>query len=418
MVCPLPQLDTHLLNTLPWYTACLTEVGLGSTDYLSVQNRQTKTVGAISCCYSLRNSADDPQQLMGYTTLCAKALNRNQTAMSELMRDTFQQARFDESERLQELITHIRTHKEQSITQNGHLLAMQVASSPCNPVSRLIHAFDGLGGLQSIKQLEQQIKEDNGRTLQNNLEQLHQQLHSAEKQWLAISEKEQMTHYLDTLSTAWQDQLQQAPQESRYRPETTTYQPITQAWITNSQVHFCARAYPSVALSHPDAAPLSVLGGVLRNGYLHRTVREQGGAYGGGATQDSRGGTFRFYSYRDPRMTETFNDFDNAIDWLINSDIDPQSIEESILGVISSLDKPNTPAGMAKKEFHAQFNGRSQKQRTAFRQGVIQVTPDDLKRVTETYLSPEKASTAVVTGIHGQEEAEKLGMEIIKGTAD
>ena len=67
---------------------------------------------------------------------------------------------------------------------------------------------------------------------------------------------------------------------------------------------------PTVPSSHADAAALTVLGGVLRNGYLHRTIREQGGAYGGGASQDNQAGAFRFFSYRDPRIEGTLTDFD------------------------------------------------------------------------------------------------------------
>ena len=36
-------------------------------------------------------------------------------------------------------------------------------------------------------------------------------------------------------------------------------------------------------------------------------------------------------------------------------------------------------------------------QRRAFRQGVLQVTLDDLKRVGATYLDPERASIAVIS---------------------
>ena len=54
---------------------------------------------------------------------------------------------------------------------------------------------------------------------------------------------------------------------------------------------------------------LMILGGFLRNGFLHRAIREQGGAYGGGAGYDSNACAFRFFSYRDPRLAETFADF-------------------------------------------------------------------------------------------------------------
>ena len=65
---------------------------------------------------------------------------------------------------------------------------------------------------------------------------------------------------------------------------------------------------------HVDAAALTFRG-YLRNGFLHRTIREQGGAHGGGASQDCHTGAFRFFSYRDPRIEGTLNDFDQSIQW-------------------------------------------------------------------------------------------------------
>ena len=83
-----------------------------------------------------------------------------------------------------------------------------------------------------------------------------------------------------------------------------------------------------------------------RNGYLHRAIREQGGAYGAGASQDSQS-AFRFFSYRDPRISDTLDDFDRSIDWLLDNPLGDEKIEEAILGVIGSLDKPGSPAGEA-----------------------------------------------------------------------
>ncbi len=51
-----------------------------------------------------------------------------------------------------------------------------------------------------------------------------------------------------------------------------------------------------------------ILAAYLRNGFLHSAIREKGGAYGGGASYDGNACSFRFYSYRDPRLAETFND--------------------------------------------------------------------------------------------------------------
>jgi Zn-dependent M16 (insulinase) family peptidase len=414
VVMPLPALEQSLLTALPWYTLCLTEVGIGQENYLAAQQRQSQIVGSISSYYSLRNHIDDPQKLFAYTTLSAKALNRNQKAMSELMLDTLSQARFDEKDRLQELITQARIGREQSITGSGHVFAMQIASAGINPTAKLVHELMGLGALHSIKELEQDLTQGNHAALQQKLEAIHQQLMNSQKQWLAVCESESMNGFIDTIEKIWHPTLEQAPVDSSFDPKPLSYKPVKQAWVGNSQVHFCAKAFPTVSMNHADAAPLSVLGGVLRNGFLHRAIREQGGAYGGGASQDSGSGSFRFYSYRDPRLGATLEDFDQSIQWLFDKPISDQNIEESILGIISSLDKPGSPAGEAKQEFHSQLTGRTKEIRERYRERIIQVTAEDLRRVAETYLKPEKASIAVVTGNHGEDEAKTLGLDIIK----
>ncbi|MDS4059624.1 MAG: insulinase family protein, partial [Candidatus Contendobacter sp.] len=165
----------------------------------------------------------------------------------------------------------------------------------------------------------------------------------------------------------------------------------------NTQVNFCAKAYPTVAPNHPDAPALHVLGDFLRNGYLHRTIREQGGAYGGGAGYHPDSGAFRFYSYRDPRLADTLADFDRALDWLQTDNHPARALEEAILGVVGAIDKPGSPAGEAISAFFGALFDRTPEQRRAYRQRVLQVTLADLQRVAATWLQPEQSRCAVLS---------------------
>jgi len=160
----------------------------------------------------------------------------------------------------------------------------------------------------------------------------------------------------------------------------------------------------------------------MRNGYLHRAIREQGGAYGGGASQDSNIAAFRFYSYRDPRLEGTLDDFSAAVEWTLSFEHDDASLEQAILGVIGGLDRPSSPAGEAKQHFHNSLFGRSHEQRKRFRQRVLEVSIDDLRRVTQTYLKPDLASTAVITNQVNADEnsalVDAMGLEIIQLSAE
>lgn len=179
-----------------------------------------------------------------------------------------------------------------------------------------------------------------------------------------------------------------------YQPQLSS---VNHCWTASTQVSFCAKAFPTVAGSHPDSAPLTLLGGILRNGFLHRAIREQGGAYGAGASQDSQSGAFRFFSYRDPRIEGTLEDFDASIKWVLEQPIGSDKIEEAILGVIGNMDKPSSPAGEAIQAFYSELNGRSKDTQTEFRQRILKVNESDLKRVAEQYLNPKKAQTAIIT---------------------
>lgn len=404
LVVELPELTDELLALLPYYANSLTELGIGDMDYLDVQSLQASTCGAINAFTTMRGAIDDEQAISSYLVLSSKALTRNHKDQAELMKNTFFNVRFDELPRLQELLSQQRARREQSVTSNGHSLAMGAASSGMSPIARLSHELSGLAGIKASKSLDKALEQEQElQQYAQQLQALHQLILSSPARYLLIAEADRLDECQQQLNSLWQD----CPPGTAHKLAPDPVRDVQkQLWITNTQVNFCARAYPTVTSQHPDSAPLTVLGGFLRNGFLHRSIREQGGAYGGGASQDSNIAAFRFYSYRDPRLLETLGDFDQSINWLLETDHKPEQLEQAILGVISSLDKPGSPAGEAKQAFHNELFGRNIEQRRDFRQRILQVSLDDLKRVGAQYLQAELASTAIITS---QSIFEELG---------
>ena len=71
-------------------------------------------------------------------------------------------------------------------------------------------------------------------------------------------------------------------------------------------------------------------------------------------------------------------------------------IEESILGIISSIDAPSSPAGEARQAFHNNLFGRTGDHRRKMRERILNVSVDDVKKVAGIYLQNDSAR-AVVT---------------------
>ena len=65
--------------------------------------------------------------------------------------------------------------------------------------------------------------------------------------------------------------------------------------------------------------------------------------------------------------------------------------------MVSRIDKPGSPAGNARSTFQANLFGRDAAMRKALREKVLNVTMDDLQRVTERYLDPANEHLAVVS---------------------
>ncbi|GAB5415334.1 MAG: insulinase family protein [Congregibacter sp.] len=394
--CSLPALSSDELAVLPHLTGMAAELGLGDESYLQTQQRQSAAVGSISLFTSMRGGVNDEQQPQGSLVLSSKALARKSAEQSALMRDTLLHLRFDEFARLRDLVSQQRARREQSITGQGHSLAMNAACAGMSSLARLHHDLSGLKGIAALRKLDEELKHDSHlEAFAARIEALYQRLKDAEWEALVISEPGRATQIAEDAADIWQSLTRKSGSEFAL-PELREQR--RECWVVNSQVSFCAKAYPTVPSGHADAPALTVLSGYLRNGFLHRAIREQGGAYGGGASHDASVAAFRFYSYRDPRVAGTLGDFDASIEWMGSGEHNPAALEEAILGVIGALDKPGSPAGEAKQDFHNRRFGRDYEQRMAFRRAVMDVSLDDLKRVTEHYLKPERASIAVVTG--------------------
>lgn len=412
LIIDLPAFSNDELELLPLYSSLVSELGAGARDYLAMQQWQSRVSGGLRMSYSVRGDLESANAGLGHLIFSGKALSNQAPAFNELMRSTLEELRFDEASRVREIVAQMKARWEASVTGQGHSLAMQAASASFSAVAGFNQRVSGLQGIRRLKSLDAAIAADDAlQQLLSRLQALHAKVLAAPRRFLLIGEGEQLPELQQSLTDTWR--------AAAYTPAAAPFvfgvpEPAgSVAWLANTQVQFCSRAYATVPLDHPDAAPLMLLGGFLRNGFLHGAVRERGGAYGGGASYDSNSCAFRFYSYRDPRLAETLSDFDASVDWLLNAKHEERQLEEAVLGIISDMDKPLSPAGEARVAYHNALYGRTPAQRRRTRERILTATLDDLRRVGEQYLTHD-AVTAVVMPAAKAGVAEELGMTLEK----
>ena len=402
MIFPCDALDENELKIASLFSNTLTDIGLGKDGYEDIQKYQSSITGGISASFiTIPNKSDDTFKLA--LKVSSKSLEGNESYMQDLILRTVKESSFDEIKRIEELLEFISSDNEKSVIQNGHILSMSNAASQISDIASTNDLTSGLRFIHNTNHLSKLIGEDD--ELAKYLELLR-----------SINSKISNTpSHLFTASA-----LDKAKLNLDFTIKENTHQYKNQGlvslqsnpigWITGSQVCFCAEAFPTVDYKHEDAPALTVLGTVLRNGYLHSAIREKGGAYGAGASQDSNNKVFKFFSYRDPKCTETFKEFKKSREWSIKN-ITEEQLEEGVLGVISSIDKPLSPFGEAMSDFMSSLDQKTQDERLTFRSKVKECSLADLAMVSEKYLFNESKRSAIA-GQNYETELKDLGFEI------
>ena len=111
-------------------------------------------------------------------------------------------------------------------------------------------------------------------------------------------------------------------------------------------------------------------------------------------------------------MAGAGDDLEASVQWLLNTEQQPHQLEEAILGLVASMDKPGSPAGEAITACYALLHARTPKFRKMLRERLLNVTLDDLNRVAKQYLLEQKPVKAVVAPFAKREELQQLGFSI------
>jgi len=402
MLFPCDALNQNELKVASLFTSTLTDIGLGEDSYEDIQKYQSSITGGISASFvTLPNKEDDSYKLA--LKVSSKSLEKNDLLMQDLMLKTVNESSFLEQNRIKELLEFISADNEKSVIQNGHILSMGNAASQISSIAATNDLTSGLQFIHNTNNLSRIMNDENEFKLY--LDTLH-------------SIKNKLSSDPNYLFTASSLDINDLKLNTIFKSESINFnnqsfvatQDSSIGWITGSQVCFCAEAFPSVDSKHEDAPALTILGTVLRNGYLHSAIREKGGAYGSGATQDSNNKVFKFFSYRDPKCSETFEEFQKSRDWSLKG-ISAEQLEEGILGVISSIDKPLSPYGEAISDFMSELDNKTQDERLLFRSRVKECTLSDLVRVSEKYLFND-SKKSVIAGENFIKELTDLGFAI------
>lgn len=407
---PVGNLPSELLPYLPIFCSLLTQVGAGERDYLQMAERLEAVTGGIQARTSLLETPDDLEAFQASIQLKGKALLRNLPALFELLSDVCLAPDFSDLQRLHTVLNQIKVSLENSVPSSGHTYAARTAAACLTPVARLREMWSGLEQVSMVaKQAEQPVEQLQG--LADKMSEIARTLFCRKALKVAMAvERENF----DTARVTLDNFLQQLPEGTGSAEPPLAVEPSPsrqQGWAWSVPVSYVTKVFRAVPYRHPDSAALMVLAKLLRAEYLHREIREKGGAYGGMASYNAESGLFSMLSYRDPHIIRTLKVYDEAVDWVISGEFSDESIKEAILAVFSDLDRPLSPSGQAAQEFANRRQGLTLEMRNDLREQLLAVDRQALISAAETYLGNNVAESAVSV-LAGEAALEQANAEL------
>jgi len=390
-------------DLLPLFSRALTQSGAAGQDYAQIASRIASHTGGVGAAPQIQSLATQDDYIESFV-LSGKALDRNAQPFLELLTDLT--ARLEiEPKRLREIIAEIATRLESSLAGLGFTFALLRAHAKISSEGALNDRLQGIGMLHTMRRLAEFDETQLGDVI-NALDEIRHDLFRTGALRIVVTCEESMIGRLEELITGLVAALPQdgAVQEGP-RPQAEPKAP--EARTAPVPVAFNVRFFKTVRYTHADAPALLVLANYLRDTFLHRELREKGGAYGGFASAGILSGTFYLGSYRDPNIIRTYDAFDQAVTWVTEHEIEAESLKEAILGACGDVDPLESPDIKGRREATNRAAGLTREARERFKQRLLRVSADDLRRVTRTYLMDVLAVQTTVAGPELVEAARK-----------
>ncbi len=398
-------LEERLLPLVPFFCYALPKSGTAIHDFAAMARRIDLYTGGVTMSANARQHYSASGRCLPFVTLNGKCLNRNQTHLFDILSETLLDYRITDLTRLKSLLLEYKAAMEAMIVHNGHQLAISLASRNFSQTAVLSETWQGVHQIRTIKALAEKLQDDRLEALSQDLTLIAQSLFAPPNLKMAVignadavDKGAQATRRLQKELEASTDRIHAAKDFNAPLLLNPNHKNVREGWSTTSAVSFVAQTIETAPMRHPDAPALAVISKILRSMYLHREIREKGGAYGGFAVYSPETGLFSLGSYRDPHVVSTLKVYDGVARFLQTENFKQEDIKEAILQVCSEIDKPDPPGPAARKAFYRSIVSLTDEIRLVFKHKLLDLTREQVRAVAEKYFQKiDRKGVAVIS---------------------
>jgi len=281
-------------------------------------------------------------------------------------------SKLEDKKRIKDIIAEVLTGKDRLVS-SGHMTALTRAGSY---ISKELLFKDLTKGIAYLKFLESIDIEKDFDKLYEKLTLLSKKVFNVNNLLIhTICDDKGYKHSFDGAKVLI-DSLEKEDiksERAKLLPEIKN-----EGFETSSMVNYVARFGNFVNHGFKYTGVLRVFKVLLSYDYLWNNIRVKGGAYGCSAVF-SRSGNAGFVSYRDPNVSNTNKIYEGIVDYAKNFTANDREMTKSVIGAISEMDTPLTPAGEGMKGLSAYYSKVRHEDMQKEREEVLNTSEADIR---------------------------------------
>ncbi len=375
-------------------------------DYGTLFNEINVNTGGISTSLELYNDVTNIREKAFKATfeIKGKALYGKLPVAFDMMREILMESKLNDGKRIREILAMLKSRLLMKFQSSGHVTAVLRAQSYASPAAKLKDMTNGIAFYETVSYIEEHFEEEKEK-LSEKLIDLSKKLFCGDNMMLSYTAAREGLEGLEEMVEKLKNSLHTRTAEEDKRC-VIHCEKKNEGFKTASKVQYVAKAGNFIDQGVAYTGALQILKVIMSYDYLWQNIRVKGGAYGC-MSNFNRIGEGYFVSYRDPNLKRTLDVYDGVVDYLKNFTVSERDMTKYIIGTMSGIDQPMTPASKGERSMNLYMNKVSAEMIREERNQILDAEQDDIRALYKVAEAVLQADQMCVIGGEDKIEEEK-----------
>ncbi len=328
--------------------------------------------------------------------ISAYHIQRKQENIKKILEEYLNNIQFKDFNRIKHILKQEIADFEQNLSNIGTSIASNEIKSNFSFSGIFQKETNGLNYINFIKKLLNSLDEKEGKEkLKEKIEKIFNKILKSKAIVYGAGNQETLELITNIAFSVKMPALTNADFKNISIKQEKSFVPKLFKYPT--EVNYCHIGFNVNDLNYnnKESVYLDLAAQLLTHNFLHPIIREQGGAYGARAGFNILEGAFMMSTYRDPEVSNTYEQFKKSLDWFLEKDFTDEQLEEAKISLLQNLDKPMSVKNEFEKALSIKTIGIEDKYRQSRREAIIDAKIINIKEAFKKHIKTDEAFKAI-----------------------